>query len=361
MRSARATFLLALSLALGGQPAPAAGERVLLFSRTAGFRHDSIPTAIAAFESLGQAAGLAVDATEDPGAFTSTNLTRYAAVVFLLTTGDVLDGSQQQALMSYVRSGGGWMGVHSASDTEYGWPWYEGLVGAYFAGHPPIQSARVRVVRGDHPATSDLPDPWTRVDEWYNFQRDPRQNGAVVLLNLDEGSYTGGTMGSDHPIAWYHDYDGGKAFYTAGGHTPESYAEPSFRAHLLGGLLSVLADPDPPPPPDDTEIRLRNGRFHLQATWRTQGGPATPAHLKALTSDTGYLWFFNAANVEAVVKVLDGCGVNRRYWVFAGGLTKLRVDLTVTDTRTGQVKRYANPQGRAFVPIQDTDAFAACP
>jgi type 1 glutamine amidotransferase len=343
VRSARAAFLLVLALALGDRP---------------------VPAALAAFQSFGEAQGFAVDATEDPGAFTPSNLDRYAAVVFLLTTGDVLDSAQQNAFMGYVRSGGGWMGVHSASDTEYDWPWYEGLLGAYFDGHPAIQSARVRVVRSDHPATSDLPDPWTRTDEWYNFRDNPKQRGAIVLLNLEEGSYSGGTMGADHPIAWYHDYDGGRAFYTAGGHTQESYSDPSFRAHLLGGLLSVMATPGPPPPPpppDDTEILVRNGRFRLEATFRIPGGPATEAHLKAITSDTASLWFFNAANVEAVVKVLDGCGVNGRYWVFAGGLTNLRVDLTVTDTRNGQVKRYANPQGRAFQPIQDTSAFATCP
>lgn len=362
-----ALVALALSagsgLAPGPAPASAAGERVLLFSKTAGFRHDSIPAAIAAFQSLGDANGFAVDATEDAASFTPANLSRYRAVVFLLTTGDVLDGAQQNALMGYVRAGGGWVGVHSASDTEYGWPWYGGLVGAYFAGHPAPQSARLRVLRSDHPSTADLPDPWQRFDEWYNFQTNPKQNGAIVLLNLDEGSYSGGTMGSDHPIAWYHDYDGGRAFYTAGGHTSESYSEPDFRAHLLGGLVYAMgpAPPPPPPPPTDTSVLLQGDRFRVEATWRTPGGTPAAARLVRLTSDTAYLWFFNRANVEAVVKVLKGCGTNNRFWVFAGGLTDLRVELTVTDTRNGAVKRYTNPQGRPFAPIQDTSAFAGCP
>jgi type 1 glutamine amidotransferase len=123
---------LALSSGAGlaSAPARADGERVLLFSKTAGFRHDSIPAAIAALRSLGEANGYLVDATEDASAFTPASLSRYRAVVFLLTTGDILDGPQQDALMGFVRAGGGWMGVHSASDTEYGWPWYGGLVGA---------------------------------------------------------------------------------------------------------------------------------------------------------------------------------------------------------------------------------------
>jgi hypothetical protein len=172
-------------------------------------------------------------------------------------------------------------------------------------------------------------------------------------------------MGGDHPIAWYHDYDGGRAFYTAGGHGAEAYSEPDFRSHLLGGLIYAVGPgsdpPGPPSPPSDASVLLQGDRFKVEATWRRAGGPATAAHLVRLTTDTAYLWFFQRSNVEAVVKVLKGCGTNNRYWVFAGGLTDLRVDLTVTDTRRGTVQRYTNPQGRPFVPIQDTGAFATCP
>jgi cytochrome c len=147
----------------------------------------------------------------------------------------VLDANGRAAFERYVRAGHGYVGVHSASDTEYGWSWYGGLVGAYFAGHPAIQPAIVRVEDSSHPSTASLPTTWSRTDEWYNFRASPR--GAVqVLLTLDERSYAGGSMGADHPIAWYQAYDGGRAWYTAMGHTRESYLEPAFLAHLLGGI-----------------------------------------------------------------------------------------------------------------------------
>jgi type 1 glutamine amidotransferase len=208
---------------------------VLVFTRTTGFRHDSIPDAIAAVRRIGGENGFSVDATEDPSAFTDANLAPYRAVLFLLTTGDVLEDEEQAAFERWIRAGGGWVGVHSASDTEYDWPFYGELAGAYFAGHPEIQAATVRVEDRAHPATSALPEAWPRTDEWYNFRANPR--GSVhVLATVDEGTYSGGSMGADHPIAWCQEFAGGRAFYTAGGHTRESYAEPLFLAHLTGAI-----------------------------------------------------------------------------------------------------------------------------
>ena len=220
-----------------GSPS-AAAFRVLVFSRTLGFRHDSIPDGVAALTELGRSNGFAVEATEDAAAFTPSNLSRYRVVVFLSTTGEVLAGGQQDALRGFVRSGGGFAGIHSAADTLYDWPWYGGLVGAYFKQHPAIQSARIRVEDRAHPSTLSLPDPWTRRDEWYDFRANPRP-GVHVLLNLDESSYGGGSMGADHPIAWCHEYDGGRAWYTALGHVSEAYGDPIFRGHLLGGIRYV--------------------------------------------------------------------------------------------------------------------------
>ncbi|MFP5285580.1 MAG: ThuA domain-containing protein, partial [Thermoanaerobaculia bacterium] len=193
---------------------PSRPDRILVFSRTAGFRHASIEPGIAALRELGAANGFEVDATEDAGQFTPANLGRYKAVVFLSTTGDVLNGEQQTAFMTYIRGGGGFVGIHAAADTEYGWPWYGGLVGAYFASHPAPAQARIRVEKRNHPSTRTLPDPWSRFDEWYDFQQNPRSRGVTVLLTLDETSYPGGRMGADHPIAWYHEYEGGRAWYT---------------------------------------------------------------------------------------------------------------------------------------------------
>ncbi len=210
-------------------------KRVLVFSRTAGFRHDSIAVGITALKELGKSSNITVDATEEAGQFTTSNLARYDSVVFLSTTGDVLNADQQKAFENYVATGGGYMGVHAAADTEYDWKFYGGLVGAYFASHPQIQPATVRVEDHSHPSTAHLDDEWTRTDEWYNYRTNPRGQ-ARVLATLDETTYQGGTMKGDHPIAWCQTYEGGRSFYTGGGHTKESYAEPAFRQHLLGGL-----------------------------------------------------------------------------------------------------------------------------
>lgn len=210
--------------------------KVLVFSKTAGFRHDSIPDGIQAVQELGAASGFAVDSTEDAATFTTGTLAQYASVVFLNTTGDVLDASQEAAFMQYIQSGGGFVGIHSASDTEYDWDWYGELIGAHFLSHPAIQTATIEVEDGTHPSTSHLSAQWIRNDEWYNFARNPRDR-VNVLLTLDESTYAGGSMGSDHPIAWYREFDGGRAWYTAGGHTQASFSEPDFREHILGGIL----------------------------------------------------------------------------------------------------------------------------
>jgi type 1 glutamine amidotransferase len=215
---------------------PEAGFRVLLFSRAAGFQHDSIPAAITAVTEIGAANGFVAEATEQPSAFTATNLARFKVIVFLMTTGDVLDAAGQAAFEAWIAAGGNYVGVHSATDTEYEWPFYGELVGAYFKQHPAVQSATVRVEVADHPATVGLPAAWPRSDEWYDFQANPRAN-VTVLATVDESTYTGGTMGADHPIVWSHSTTaGGRALYTAMGHTQESYADPLFRSHLAGAI-----------------------------------------------------------------------------------------------------------------------------
>ena len=155
--------------------------------------------------------------------------------MWVLTSGDVLDADEQSSFERYIQGGGGYAGIHAASDTEYDWPWYGRLVGAYFERHPVIQTATLNVEDSTHLSTSHLDSTWTRTDEWYDFQSNPRAE-VNVLLSLDEGSYSGGGMGADHPSAWYHDYVGGRSWYTGGGHTSASYSEPDFRIHLLGGL-----------------------------------------------------------------------------------------------------------------------------
>lgn len=222
----------------------AAGEfRALVFSKTAGFRHGSIPAGIAAIQKLGEENGFDVDATEDATSFTDENLAQYDVVIWLSTTGDVLNAEQQAAFERYIQAGGGYAGVHAASDTEYEWPWYNKLVGAYFRGHPAPQNADLKVEDHAHPSTSHLPEVWSRFDEWYDFRTNPRDE-VHVLMSLDESTYTGGGMGTDHPLAWCQNYDGGRAWYTGGGHTNESFDDPAFLEHLLGGLRTAAGVED---------------------------------------------------------------------------------------------------------------------
>lgn len=216
-------------------------RRVLVFSRTDGYRHQSIPAGVAAVGALAADLGCAVDATEDSGVFRAAGLEPYAAVVFLSTSGEVFDDEGKAAFEGYVRDGGGFVGVHAASTTAYEWPFYQRLVGAGFDRHPPVQRATMRVTDRKHPATADLGDHWTWVDEWYDFRTDPTPD-VRVLLTVDESTYAGGGMGADHPIAWCHETFGGPAFYTALGHPPEAYAEPAFRSHLAGGLRYALGN-----------------------------------------------------------------------------------------------------------------------
>jgi uncharacterized protein len=215
-------------------------KKILVFSKTAGFRHKSIPAGKAALLQLGKAHSVAVDTTENAAYFTADSLQQYAAVVFLNTTGDVLNAAQQAAFEKYIQSGGGFAGVHAATDTEFDWPWYNKLAGAYFASHPEIQEAAIDVLDKVHPSTTHLPDRWEREDEWYNFKS---MNPDVrVLANLDESTYKGGENGARHPIAWYHAYDGGRAFYTAMGHTEASYSDELFLEHVWGGITYAMGE-----------------------------------------------------------------------------------------------------------------------
>jgi len=210
---------------------------ILVFSKTAGFRHDSIPAGITALRGLAEQHGFGLTRTEDAKQFTDQTLGTFAAVVFLSTTGDILIADQEMAFERYIAAGHGYVGVHAAADCEYNWAYYGGLVGAYFGGHSTVVPATVRLEPVMHASLTGLPSPWLRTDEWYGFQTNPRPQ-VTVLLTVDETTYDAGQgmMGPDHPVAWYHAYQGGRAFYTALGHTPESFSDPVFLGHLLGGI-----------------------------------------------------------------------------------------------------------------------------
>ena len=216
------------------------GKRILVFAKTAGFRHTSIPNGKAAIQKLGKENNFEVDTTEDASVFTEDNLKKYAAVVFLNTTGNVLNYKQEAAFERFIQAGGGFTGIHSATDTEYDWEWYAKLVGANFESHPKQQNAKLTVVDKNHPSTQHLPDVWERFDEWYNFKN--LNKDVHVLVKIDEKSYEGGKNGDDHPMAWYHDFDGGRAFYTEFGHTEESYTDPNYLKHILGGIQYAIGE-----------------------------------------------------------------------------------------------------------------------
>ncbi|MEO6547371.1 MAG: ThuA domain-containing protein [Ferruginibacter sp.] len=211
---------------------------VLVFSKTSGYHHASIPAGIEAIKQLCLANKFTVESTDDSLAFTDKNLAKYKAVIFLSTTGNVLGEEQQKAFENYIQKGGGFVGIHAATDCEYNWPWYVKLVGASFLSHPQQQVAKLIVVDKNNISTKHLPDVWERKDEWYNFKN--MNPDVKVLIKIDETSYTGGKNGDNHPMAWYHAYDGGRAFYTELGHTDESFSDPAYLGHLLGGIIYAI-------------------------------------------------------------------------------------------------------------------------
>ncbi|WP_084774841.1 ThuA domain-containing protein [Nonomuraea candida] len=301
---------------------------VLVFSKTAGFRHDSIPAGIQAIRELGAANSFTVTATEDAGAFTTANLAQYEAVVFLSTTGDVLNAGQETAFESYVRGGGGYVGVHAAADTEYAWPFYHQLVGAYFASHPAIQQVNSPTQNRAHPATAHLPQVWTRSDELYNYQTNPRAS-ARVLATLDESSYSGGSMGADHPITWCKTIDAGRSFYTGFGHTQSSYAEPAFRAQLLGGIRYAAKRAHADCRPETGYTTLYNGST---SGW-SQSGPGS------------------FSNADATLTSVGGMGL---FWYNAKQYTSysLKADWRLTgDSNSGVFVGFPNPGGDPWVAV----------
>lgn len=234
-------FLLLLSCCALFYSCTQEPPRVLVFSKTKGFRHESIKAGKEALVKLGSEKGFGVDTTESADVFTEENLKKYRAVIFLSTTGDVLNQAQQNEFMRFIQAGGGYVGIHAAADTEYDWFWYGKLVGAYFKSHPQIQEAKFKKVKAfgeDH-----LPDEWIRTDELYNYNKISSE--ITVLYNLDESSYQGGENGENHPIAWYHDFDGGRSFYTGMGHTNESFSDSLFLDHLYQGIKYANGDKKP--------------------------------------------------------------------------------------------------------------------
>ncbi|WP_184543827.1 ThuA domain-containing protein [Mucilaginibacter sp. FT3.2] len=252
--------------------------RVLVFSKTLGFHHASIDAGIAAIQKLGQQNGFDVDTTKNSAMFNDTTLKKYSTVIFLSTTGDVLDYRQEAAFERYIQAGGGYVGIHAAADTEYDWGWYGRLMGDWFYDHPGIhdknpnvQTGTYNVVDADNDATRHLPKVWKRTDEFYSFKKALAPD-VHVLITLDESTYKGGKRMGLHPATWYHDYDGGRAFYTAMGHTDESYKDDNYLKMLAAGIKYAIGEnkeldyskaKTQTPPDEDrfTKTQLSTGQF----------------------------------------------------------------------------------------------------
>lgn len=215
--------------------------KALVFSKTNGYRHQSIPDGVKAIKDLAQKHVFEVYSTEDASIFSKEGLSDFDVVILLSTTGDIFNESQKDAFQDFVNSGKGVVGIHSATDTEYEWEWYNKMIGAQFDNHPAQQTAQIRVVDNQHPSTYHLPQKWLCTDEWYAFKNFNDQ--VNVLLELNENSYDPGTkngnpmgMGKFHPISWFHQFDGGRVFYTALGHVEAAFEEEAFLKHIYGGI-----------------------------------------------------------------------------------------------------------------------------
>ena len=228
-------FLLFLLITLNGF-SQIKKDKVLVFTRTCGYIHESIPAGVNVISELGKGNNFTVESTDDDRVFLSDTLFDYDAIVFLSTTLDILNVEQQKNLVKFIKMGKGFVGIHAAADTEYDWPWYGKLVGGYFVSHPEGQlKASIHTLNKNSFFTNHLDDKWEIEDEWYNYQyTNPNIN---PLLNLDENTYEGGTNGKNHPITWYHEFDGGRSFYTGLGHPVKTYEDERFKELLKKGIL----------------------------------------------------------------------------------------------------------------------------
>jgi type 1 glutamine amidotransferase len=219
--------------------------RALLVTTTNGWRHESVHAGVLAIQQLGLRNLFDVVYFDDPNSFTDKRLEQFQVVIFLNTTGNILDTAQQKVMERFIQSGKGFVGIHSASDTEYDWEWYTKLLGRMFKIHPAIQTAKIKILDPKFPGLQDFADGKLWTEEWYEFGPE-KTPGLNYVLGVDETTYNakvdwgrvkGEGMGAVHPLAWYHNYDGGRAFYTALGHVPTNFSEPAFLNHLYAGIL----------------------------------------------------------------------------------------------------------------------------
>ncbi len=225
--------------------AQSSGMKALLFTKTAGFHHESINEGVEGIRALAERHSFDLEWQVMTNVFSDEGLKKFDVVIFLNTTGDVLNDKEQAAFERYIKNGGGWVGVHAASDTEYDWEWYTKMVGMMFKIHPSQQTAYLHVEDSNFPGMGRFPKKLLWTDEWYQYQQPALSNDLHFLVSVDEKSYKpyakwgeneGKGMGDFHPMSWYHNYDGGRAFYTGLGHIGAIYSDQTFLDHLYGGI-----------------------------------------------------------------------------------------------------------------------------
>jgi len=229
--------------------------KVLLITETKGWYHESIEAGVVAINDLAATHNFEVDRQQNAQKITEDKLKNYAAIIFLSTTDDIFDESEKLAIQKFIQSGKGFVGIHAASDTEYNWEWYTKLVGRMFHIHPSQQTAKLKILNHDFPGLESFPNSLLWTDEWYEFGPE-KVSGLKYLIAVDEKTYdpktvwkgrdtdakgkpmdrVGNGMGELHPISWYHEFDGGRSFYTALGHIDNVYKNHWFLEHLYGGI-----------------------------------------------------------------------------------------------------------------------------
>ena len=245
MKTTKQFLLLFIALCFFGACSAQKQFKVLLVTTTKGWHHKALHYGVVALEQLAEKNQFALDVFEDPGSFTDKNLQQYKAIIFLHTTGDIFDSAQQKVMERFIQSGKGFVGIHSASDTEYNWEWYTQLVGRMFHIHPPTQTAKLTVTDASFPGLQGFAGGRLWRDEWYDFGPE-KVKGLQYILAVDETSYKPNVqwgnkksegMGKFHPVAWYHNFDGGRSFYTALGHVPKTFSDDAFLQHIYAGIV----------------------------------------------------------------------------------------------------------------------------
>lgn len=249
MKKLKILCLLVLLTALSSLQLAAQDKKqfnALLISKTAGWHHESINEGVASMKLLAEKNFFNLQWHQDATPITDEYLQKFQVIILLNTTGDIFNDQEKQAIERFIRAGKGYVGIHSASDTEFDWPWYTQLVGRMFHIHPVIQTAKLRLTKNTFPGLEGFTDGQLWTDEWYEFGPETVK-GLQYILAVDESTYQpkvewkarnlkGEGMGSFHPIAWYHEFDGGRAFYTALGHLPSDYSDEAFLHHVYAGI-----------------------------------------------------------------------------------------------------------------------------